>query len=177
MRDSSFSWHLIIHWVLSESLLCVLPFTSAMPGPARSPLSFPIWFITELPDRSFFLLTFAFLVHSLHDVKKKRKRKKKLYSHLPLPTQKSSVTCTLAWHLSVESLPGPSRTAFQLVLGARIYLQFPNLPLYWVWNVPFCSSHSGAQPWSSSPAQKWFFSHLPPLGRKSVLQHCIDFYL
>lgn len=111
--------------------------------------------------RAFFLLTFAFLVHSLHGVKglylEEKKRKKKLYSHLPLPPQTSSVTCTLAWHLPVglEFLPGPSRTAFQLVLGARIYLHFPNLPPVLSVECPFCSSHDGAQPWPSSPARKW----------------------
>lgn len=145
-----------------------------MPGPAMSPYhpSSDLW---QSFRRAFFLLTFAFPVHSLHGVKglylEEKKRKKKLYSHLPLPPQTSSVTCTVAWHLPVglEFLPGPSRTAFQLVLRAQIYLHFPNLPPVLSVECPFCSSHDGAQPWPSSPARKWLFPHLPPLGRKSVL--------
>lgn len=174
MRHSSLSWHLIIHWVLSESL-CVLPFTSAMPRPAMSSLSFLIWFITELPDRSFFLPTFAFLVHSLHGVKslyleEEKKERKSCIPTLLSPPQKSSVTCTVAWHLPVglEFLPGPSRTAFQLILGIESISTSQAFLLCWVWYVLSAAATTGlspdlhAQPRSSFP-------HPPPCGWKSVL--------
>ena len=74
--------------MLSETLLSVLSFTSPVPRSEIRPSSSFSWCITKRPDRSFCLLTFTFLVCFVRGVralylKRKKERKKNLYSHPP----------------------------------------------------------------------------------------------